>query len=312
MKILVTGCSGFIGTRFQARSRHELYLYDRFTPSNRGRHNIIPFEPIDSTELTQLLRPINVDAIVHMAGAGVDPTDRNLDNLVQTNSILSYKIVELASNIGARCVIVLGSCSEYAPLDSERKIVETDATDTAKAYGTTKACGSSLALMSGGILGVKVIIARLFNVYGPGERPHRLLPMLLSGLSRSEKVHLSSGKQWRDFIYIDDVCEAIDELISCSDRDDFQSSIYNVCTGIGTTVQTFAQLVAKSMGKDFDLLGFGDIELRADDLPYVVGDNSCIIRSTNWRPQTTVALGIEKSILAYGISSRDEAYENAN
>ena len=52
-------------------------------------------------------------------------------------------------------------------------------------------------------------LLRLFKVYGAGEAPHRLLPALASGLARQQRVAISAGTQVLDFVYIDDVVEAM-------------------------------------------------------------------------------------------------------
>ena len=52
---------------------------------------------------------------------------------------------------------------------------------------------------------MKLRLLRFFKVYGEGEAPHRLLPSLVAGLARRERVPLSEGTQVRDFIHVDDV-----------------------------------------------------------------------------------------------------------
>lgn len=291
MKVFVTGSSGYIGTHYQELSKHSLHLYDRIAVPS-ARHSAVPFVGISDPRLGHDLKAEGIEVILHMAGAGVNPNERDLGELARTNALMAMQVVELGAEIGAKCIVILGSSSEYAALEEPRRLVEEDRTESLKAYGTTKACGSALARMAGAQLGIKVIIARLFNVYGMDERPHRLLPSLIEGLENSRRTALSPGTQMRDFVYISDVCSALDELLERGYAVGFPEGIYNVCTGIGTSVRAFAETVADRMGRSPTLLGFGDIAMRPDDLPFVVGDDRRISERTAWRPKFTVEAGI--------------------
>ena len=74
------------------------------------------------------------------------------------------------------------------------------------------------------------------------------------------------------------------------------TATWNVCTGVGHSVQSFATLVAQTMDQRPDLLGFGDLPLRADDEPYLVGDGERMYREIGWRPKHDLEAGIRAAV----------------
>jgi nucleoside-diphosphate-sugar epimerase len=195
-------------------------------------------------------------------------------------------------------MVMAGSHSEYQRSADGRPLTEQSPLQTSKIYGATKAAGGILANALAMSLGLKLRLLRFFNVYGEGEAPHRLLPSLVTGLSRGERVPLSAGTQIRDFIYVDDVvaaCIAAARDLTASPAR-ASTATWNVCSGVGNSVQTFATLVAQTMGVPADLLGFGEMPLRADDEPYLVGDGERMWRELGWRPKYDLAAGIRAAV----------------
>jgi UDP-glucose 4-epimerase len=138
------------------------------------------------------------------------------------------------------------------------------------------------------------VTVRLFNVYGEGEAPHRLLPHLVDRLSRGEPADLTSGTQARDFVHVSDAVEAMVRLATAPHIPLHDS--YNVCTGSGTTVRRFAREVAEALGAASDLLRFGTLPQRTDEPPAIIGDPERLARITGWRAALTVPEGIARSL----------------
>jgi nucleoside-diphosphate-sugar epimerase len=102
-----------------------------------------------------------------------------------------------------------GTFSEYRSPSNRVLVLEDSSLEQVKLYSLSKAAGG---LMAGAIArsgGAGFRLLRLFKVYGAGEAPHRLLPTLVSGLAKPERVAISAGTQVLDFVYINDVIEAM-------------------------------------------------------------------------------------------------------
>ncbi len=109
-----------------------------------------------------------------------------------------------------------------------------------KLYGSSKAAGGLVASAIANSSDVSFRLLRLFKVYGAGEAPHRLLPALVSGLAKRERVAMSAGTQVLDFVYIDDVVEAMLRADAhCREKGGIAT--WNVATGRAHSVREFAE-----------------------------------------------------------------------
>jgi nucleoside-diphosphate-sugar epimerase len=74
------------------------------------------------------------------------------------------------------------------------------------------------------------------------------------------------------------------------------TATWNVCTGVEHSVRAFAELVAQAMGVSHQLQEFGDLPMRADDEPYLVGDGERMHRELGWRPERDLDAGIRAAV----------------
>lgn len=288
--VLLTGGSGFIGTRL---TRHLLRAGLQIVSVGRSPlaattpgivHHLV--DDLSAASIRAAAGATAIDAVIHLAAAGVRPGERDPAFLTRVNAVLPGELPALAHGLGARAVIVAGSSAEYARHD-DGAMDESCALETSKLYGTTKAAGGLLAVANGIALGVPTANLRLFNVFGPGEAAHRLLPSLVSALAAGQDVPLSAGLQVRDFIHVDDVCSAIIAALQAATAGDLPSGHYNVCTGEGHSVRDFASGVARHLGVASSRLAFGALPLRPDDLPRVVGNPAAFMQHVPWHPART-------------------------
>jgi nucleoside-diphosphate-sugar epimerase len=302
-RALVTGATGFIGRHLVDglidAKRQVVALVrpgSRLPEQWRGRVTCIACADWSEVGLRAALASQSFDVAFHLATYGVRPSDRDPGVMLRVNVDLPALFVHLCRERSARLVMA-GTFSEYQKPAGQVPLTEQSPLEIAKIYGASKAAGGIIANALAASLGVKLRLLRFFKVYGEGEAPHRLLPSLVAGLSRGERVALSDGTQVRDFIYVDDVVEACikagDDMASPARA---LTATWNVCTGVGHSVRTFAALVAEAMGERAELLGFGDLPMRADDEPYLVGDGERMCRELGWRPQHDLGAGIRAAV----------------
>jgi GDP-4-dehydro-6-deoxy-D-mannose reductase len=295
--LLLTGATGFIGSRLLKHlysAGFSVTAVGRRAVNGKDIRNIV-VNSLTAEDLTPLLKGKSFDAVVHLAAAGVHPGDREFDRLLQINGYLPSNLVTLADRIGAKALVMAGSNSEYAESDVAQ-IDERAPLETLKSYGASKAAGGLLAVATGHALGVNTINLRLFNVFGPGEANHRLLPSLVRNLSVGKSVDLSEGSQVRDFLHVDDACRAIITALQMASRSNLATGHYNICTGIGTSVKEFATAIGATLGCDSSLLRFGAIAMRPDDVARVVGSCRRFERETQWRPALTFQSAVHNAV----------------
>ena len=302
-RILITGATGFIGGHLVSALERTQGV-DSITALVRPHSSCdrLPqeLETIELHEwaagpLQQAMADRKFDTVFHLAAYGVNPEDRSMRVAAAINTVFPAALVECAGAWGA-VMVMAGSSAEYAPVNGEVRLHESSALNTSSLYGASKAAGWLLAAATARQLGVPFRHLRLFNVYGPGEASHRLLPSLVRKLSAKQPVALSDGQQVRDFIYIDDVVSAF--LVAEQEARaslEARPMALNIATGTGYAVRDFARQVARGLCVEEDLLKFGQIARREDDLPYLVGSTEQG-SSTRWRARYSFAAGIEKAI----------------
>lgn len=297
MRILLTGASGFIGSRLLRHLRNAgiSVLGAGRTPVYQNGVDFLTIARLDAGALRAALQGRSIDAVIHLAAAGVKPNDRDTRQLLEINGYLPAELVLLARDLGARAFVMTGSSSEYA-LTNSMEIHEQAPLETTKTYGATKAAGGLLAVALGSTIGLPTVNLRLFNIFGPGEAPHRLLPSLFQNLEAGTCVALSEGLQQRDFIHVDDACKAILTTLDTALRGALPTGHYNVCSGKGVSVREFALTVASTLGADAQLLHFGALPMRPDDVPRVVGSPNAFEQSSGWKPTMTFHQAIESAV----------------
>jgi nucleoside-diphosphate-sugar epimerase len=300
--VLVTGATGFVGVHLVARLLSEGYRVTVLArPSSvlpaewRDRVRIMTCDDFSERSLRRLLdRPF--EAIFHLAAYGVKPNQRDVDEIVRINMEMSAALARLCGEWRARMVMT-GTFSEYRSPSTRELVQEDSPLEQGKLYGSSKAAGG---LMAGAIAqssGIGFRLLRLFKVYGPGEAPHRLLPALVSGLAKHERVAISAGTQVLDFVYIDDVIEAMMRADAhCREKGGIAT--WNVATGRAHSVREFAEQVAAAMNADSSLIGFGAIGMRKDDEPWFVGSPDRLGSALGWQPSIGLEDGVRAAVAA--------------
>ncbi|WP_024517822.1 NAD(P)-dependent oxidoreductase [Bradyrhizobium sp. Tv2a-2] len=300
--VLVTGASGFIGAHLVARLLSEgSHVTVLARPSSvlpkewHDRVSVVACNDFSENGLRRLLRE-PLDTVFHLAAYGVRPNHRDIDEMIAINVGLPDALVRLCADWRARMVMA-GTFSEYRSPSSRDLLTEASPLEPGKLYGSSKAAGG---LMAGAIAnsgGTGFRLLRLFKVYGAGEASHRLLPALVDGLAKQERVAISAGTQVLDFVYIDDVIEAMLRADAhCREKGGIAT--WNVATGRAHSVREFAERVAAAMNAHPSLLGFGTIGMRKDDEPWLVGSPDLLRSELGWQPSIGLDEGVRAAVAA--------------
>lgn len=274
--ILLTGANGFVGrqvVRSLLSQEMPLRLVQR-----EGTRCLSELRPTDEIVETLDLFSENhdwwaealsgVERVIHLAWYA-EPgkyltSKKNLDCLQGT-----IEMAKACIDAGVTRFVGIGTCAEY---DLPRGFLSTDSPLNPQTLYA--ACKASTYQVLGQLLpdaGVEFAWCRLFYLYGEGEDPRRLVPYLHQQLSKGEPVDLTSGRQIRDFLDVQQAGKMIAD-VALGD----QGGAVNICSGVPITVRQLAEDIADQYGRR-DLLKFG---VRPDNLfdpPCVVGVREKII-----------------------------------
>lgn len=300
--ILIAGGTGFIGRRLVAKV---LAAGANVTIIHRGRSPLpgecqsVVVPDWTPAHLASALNGAHFDGIFNLAAYGVMPAERDPETMLCINVACAKELLRQAIAMQAKFFIHTGSSAEYRERQGSELFLETDPLETAKLYGASKAAGTQALVDAAQVAGFPLIVARLFGVYGDGEAPHRLLPSLFEKLNRGERVPLSAGLQVRDFLHVDDAAEGLMALALAATASHGRG-VVNLCSGEGVSVRDFARHVARAMAVPDTLLGFGDLDLRPDDVMHLAGSTAALKSLCDWRPRLSIEAGIREAVAKLG------------
>jgi nucleoside-diphosphate-sugar epimerase len=203
----------------------------------------------------------------------------------------SLAFVRQLHDLGVAHVIGLGTCVEYAigaePLNEECSPVK-----PTTAYARCKDQLRRALEEQARADRFGFCWTRVFYPYGPGEHPSRLCSSLIAKLRRREKVILKTPDSIKDFIYIDDLAEALLTVVNKR----FRGTI-NLGTGQGTTILQMAGFIGQCLGRT-DLVRVAP-KPEPDPFPYVVADPT-LLKSLGWRQRVPWQEGL-KRMLAFPV-----------
>ena len=302
MNILVTGSAGFIGKHVVKRLLelgHEVTGIDNLEPRVHGEGAVSAPNEYDFIQVScanvpyRVLRKANV--VIHLA-AQVGVADSMVDQIryVQDNSMATAHFLEdLAftnyKDGALHKLIVASSMSVYGDPDTSQPIRESHPTAPASVYGLTKYDQEMLCKFWGKQHDVSTVALRFFNIYGPGQalsNPYTgVIANFANWLLAGERPTVyEDGQQTRDFVYVDDVAEAIVIAALMSTYHD----TYNICTGEPTTIGIMAIMLAQALGSDVLSRSGCNItgEKRPGDIRHCIGNNSRFALEFDWTPRS--------------------------
>jgi len=297
VRVLITGGAGFIGHNLAlhlVNSGFNVVVYDSLERASslgvsKLREKNIPIIVGDVRDEVKLRNSLKgVDVVVHAAAyVDVEESVRRPLMYFSNNVLGTVSIAKCSLESNVDFLAYLSSAAvygnpKYIPID------ENHPTEPISPYGLTKLMGEHVLRFYSRIYGLKKAILRIFNVYGPGqtgsyagvvskfiERVKRGLPPIIYG----------DGFQTRDFIHVDDVCEAIRLLIEKRVCD-----VFNVASGREVSINELANIVlriAKFNVKPIYEAG------RPSDIRRSVADISKIVRVLGFKPRISLEQGLE-------------------
>jgi GDP-4-dehydro-6-deoxy-D-mannose reductase len=245
-RIWITGAAGFTGRHLIRFLRAlpdpvQLVGFDLRPEAPEGLDVYHPLDLGDAAKLRELAETQAPDRVIHLAGILPPAAEADLWRVNVAGTLNLLQALDAAKNPALRFVTV-GSAAEYTNYSTGR-IREDHSAGGASPYGRTKWAQSTLALAFGAERKIKVMVARTFNLIGPGT-PLSLVPGALCAqfLNGEAEVKVGNLKPERDFI---DIRDAVAAYWAICEKG-MPGNIYNVCTGKTASIKTVVELFRKN------------------------------------------------------------------
>ena len=302
MRVLVTGANGFVGAHLCRRlvdEGHDVLALVR--PGARllrlellqlsSRVRAADFSAA-STEIDAVLADFKPQQVFHLASQGIRRSQAVEAETLQANVMSTFRLLQSCAAAGVSRVVLMGSGFEYAVSDVASK--EDAPLRPFSFYGVSKAAAWQVGEFFSRLGEMHVVLGRLFTVFGAMENTARIFPFVMTQLMRGQAVKLTSGRQVRDYLHVEDVIAA---MLCVAERAK-NGQVVNVCSGRPVTIRLIAETIANVGGMEAALLNFGAVPDRPNEPKFLLGDNTKL-RELGWKEKLDLRTGVERTLAWY-------------
>jgi len=313
--ILVTGGAGFIGANFvhymaERYPNYRIVVLDQLTYSG-SMANLPPemrlndhprfrfwYGNVCNAGLVDAL-VAESDYVVHFA-AETHVTRSIFDNRLffETDVIGTHTVANAVLKTGGRVrrLIHISTSEVYGTAEQE-KMNEDHPLKPMSPYASAK-CGADRLIYSyWTTYKLPVTIVRPFNNFGPRQHLEKVTPRFITSaiLDEALAVH-GDGLASRDFVYVEDVCRALDKLLHVQDGASVHGEVFNVASGVSRSVQSIAQDIARETNPSAEIIYTSD---RPGQVTRHTGDYGKLERLVGWKPEVSWEEGVARTIAWY-------------
>jgi UDP-glucose 4-epimerase len=252
MRFLITGGAGFIGSALAnrlVRDGHHVRVIDDLSAGDPARLLAeVHFARGNVTDKPKLWRLLNkVDCVYHLAARVSVPESILYPREYETTNVGgTVALMEAIRDAGVQRVVLASSGAIYGeqPL---QPVTEDLAPRPTSPYAVSKLAAEYYVSTIGSLWGIETVALRIFNAYGPGQPiPPAHAPVIpqfmKQALGGGSLVVFGDGEQTRDFVYIDDVVEA---LVTAAVADGIDRQVINVGSGQETSVNVLVRSIER-------------------------------------------------------------------
>ncbi|WP_322801121.1 NAD-dependent epimerase/dehydratase family protein [Thermoflexus sp.] len=256
MRILITGGAGFLGAALAnrlVREGHTVLALDDLSAGDPQRLDsrvvLARGDVRDVPRLWTLLQ--GVDLVYHLAARVSVPESILYPRIYQDVNVGgTVALLEAMRDAGVRRLVLASSGAVYG--DQPVQPVHEELLPRPRSvYAVTKLAAEHFVLTLGRLWGFEVVVLRIFNAYGPGQPlPAAHAPVISRFLKQAIEggtlVIFGDGTQTRDFVYLDDVVEA---LVAAGERTGLNGELINVGSGREISINELADIVMRVVGR---------------------------------------------------------------
>lgn len=299
MRVAIFGSSGFIGTHlieFITQFPGEISKLILFKHDSDLTKLETPADTLSELKIVQanIFEPQsyareldNVDVVVNLVGK----FSEDEKTATRYNVEASQKLLSAMEHSGCKYVVFTSSMAVYG--DTPEAIKESAKPSPQNTYGRTKLEGEG-EYRKHHEKGINSIILRMPHVYGP-RKSSGIVYNTLSGILKGNPISITGdGSQTRDFIFVQDVVQAILRSITYLDNMDIHApdNIFNICYGKAYSINELVKICENITGKKAQL---NFIESKSSEILHLVGDNTKAHERLGFKPAYSLEKGLKET-----------------
>jgi UDP-glucose 4-epimerase len=300
MRVLITGGAGFLGAALANRLQgegHTVLALDDFSAGDARRLDpavlLTRGDVRDVPKLWTLLQ--GVDCVYHLAArvrvpeSVYYPSDYNAVNVGGTVAVM-----EAMRDTGVRRVVFASSAALYGE-QQQQPVHEQQMAYPNSPYGVSKIAAEYYVSTLGTLYDIETVSLRIFNAYGPGQElppsyPPVIPQLLKQALTGGSLVIFGDGRQTRDFVFVDDV---VDALVLAATATDVNRAVINVGSGQEVSINELADQVARATSKRINIL---HNMAQSGGVSRLVADIGLAGQVLSWTPKTALEQGLRLTL----------------
>ena len=314
LRILLTGCAGFIGARVAAlllESGHWVAGLDNLDASSGGRlgewrlegllrHPRFAFHPLDIRD-RRAVEPVfhadgesgPVSAVLHLGAlAGVRGSVAEPEAYYEVNVLGALKLLELCVKSGVGKFVLASTSSVYGAEVDGPVAEDADSSRPLSPYAASKKAAETLLYSYHHLYGIDAVALRYFTVYGPAGRPDMSVFRFIRAVAEGEPVTVyGDGTQQRDFTYVDDIARGTVAALGVAGYETI-----NLGYGSPVVLNNVIGLIEKEVGKTA-VIQYQ--ERHAADPLMTWADISRARSRLRWTPTVGIEEGIRRTVAWY-------------
>ncbi len=320
MKIIVTGGLGFIGSNFikyiinkkevcsilNIDTKLKYYGAANLNNAKSFQNNIkYKFEdfwletldsPIEIKRFKNILKENYITHIVHFAAEShVDNSISEPRRFIQSNILGTFNLLEIIRDFPKIRFHHISTDEVYGSLGEEGKFTETTAYAPNSPYSASKAASDMLVRVYNHTFKSLITISNCSNNYGPNQHNEKFIPVVINSILNNKKIPVyGNGKNIRDWIFVDDHCEAVWSILNNGKI----GETYNVGGNCEKTNLEIINDICEVLNiNPQDYISFVE-DRKGHDFRYAI-DNTKINKELNWYPITSFKDGLKQTIDFY-------------
>lgn len=294
-KILITGATGFVGKKLQEYFKMNKIEYISLSEHGDRKTNTKPVDLKKIKEIKSFINKERPNIVIHLA-ANVD-LSRNYEvgvKCFENNTLATYNLIDACKEIENLRFIYLSTEEIYG--NTKVPHVEYQTVNPPSPYAISKLAGENICAYYSEKYNFKSVILRVGTIYGPNQPQKYYLPQIVAKAIKGESIPINSGKKKRDYVFIDDVVNALVKAMDV--KVPAGKTIFNIGGGVSVTLQEFIKKACK-ICKSSSVIVYGSVKERENEADNWLMNINKAKKKLKWAPATDLDSGIKQMVESF-------------